>query len=666
MRRIFVALLLLSTSQLLAGEQPWPGRYKTPPRGQGLVVQSVWGHPEIQPALGHTAVFAPDGTRALYASGGGSDGDGATDDSFLSLWDTAQGRLLHEVRFERRAVTAAALSPDGGRALVGLLSRDGKGNDKAQLVLVDLASGKQTQLAQHTRFVAALAFSADGKHAVSSSFDFRNGRVEGGIILWNLATSANLLEIPPHKDFPCLAVAFVPGTTQFLAGHGNKLQLFDFDIKKKPREFESKQPHGDLVMNLVVSPDGKDVLSMAGDNSLMLWDIGTGKEVAKLQKPALNSGMVSAAFTEGRKALCIWTGLDLTTAGQDVCEVGLWDGATGKEVWTRKGTFRGLTPVHVAKGGKQALVGGGANPFVLLDLADGREARIWGPATSSINAVLVVDKSTTISAGQDGTVKFWQKGRAVKTFRAHADAVTALAASRDGQFLVTASADKTLKLWDVQSGVLRKTFSGHTANVTAVAFAPDMHWIVSGSNDRTLKIWDVVTAKDVQTLTGHAEGVNAVALAPDASWVASASDDNTVRIWPLKQGRLDADRDVVVLEGHKRQVTALAVSPDGKFLLSGSQDKTLRLWDAKKGKSLQTLEGHGNWISHVTFLGNTGLAASTSDDLTVRLWDVFKGKEVGMLDVSSNSDCPRCLAATTEPRSFLIGTSGWVILQCTK
>ncbi|MCI0378223.1 MAG: WD40 repeat domain-containing protein, partial [Gemmataceae bacterium] len=344
-------------------------------------------------------------------------------------------------------------------------------------------------------------------------------------------------------------------------------------------------------------------------------------------------------------------------------DMGLWDSAAKKMQWTTKGHWRGFVPMHVLDGGKKALLGGGAHPFTLIHLADGSVDTLRGGATGSINA-LAVAKDLVVSGDQNGHLIFWQKGEPTRIIRGHADAIMALALSADRQFLVSASSDKTLKLWDLRTGVARKTFTGHEGNVTSVAFSPDYKWIISANSDRTLKVWDIVSAKELQTLTGHAEGVNAVALAADAAWAASASDDNSIRLWPLKNGKLDPTRETVVLEGHQRQVTAVAYSPDGKYLLSGSQDKSLKLWDLARNKAVQTLSGHGNWVSGVGFLEN-GTAWSTCDDLTVRLWDALKGKEVGRLDLSVHSDGPRCAAALPgEPGELLVGTSGWVILKC--
>jgi WD40 repeat protein len=634
-----------------AQEKTWPGRYQSPPKTRGAAVLELWGSPEQQPAYGHTAVFSKGGKQALYASGGAITPDGATDDSLLSLWDVAASRLVREIVVPKMAVTALALSPDDRFAYTGLFHLDGKGKESFRLTLWDLASGKAVKSHDAPAgVVTTLAFAADGKKVLAL---YGNGVVQ-------LYEGDKVKDVAKDNG-PALAAAFHPDGTRALIGFGT-LKLWDLQTGKAIREFKG---HEGTVLAVAFSPDGKRAVSSADDVSVRFWDVAAGRQISVLKKDATHNSLISIAFAEGgKKVLCVWTGFDTATGTQEQSAICLWDPEAKKELWSHKAHMRGVVPIFVAPDAKHATLGGGANPFTLVDLADGRETKLWGGHKSAVNALAALGNDTVVSAGQDGTLKIWERGLPVKTWRGHADAAGALALSRDGQFLITGSADKTVKLWDMRSGKVRKTFTGHTGNVTGVAFSPDLRWIVSGSNDRTLKIWDLVTAKELQTLTGHAEGVNGIALAPDASWLASASDDNTVRLWPLKDGMLDREREAVVLEGHQRQVTCVVFSADGKRLLTGSQDKTLKVWDVTKGTVAQTLQGHKNWISSVCYLDDH-VICSTSDDLTVRLWDLAKGTEVGQIDLSHNADCPRSLARL-DNGTFVVGTSGWVILKCAR
>jgi len=130
-----------------------------------------------------------------------------------------------------------------------------------------------------------------------------------------------------------------------------------------------------------------------------------------------------------------------------------------------------------------------------------------------------------------------------------------------------------------ESKALIRTLSGHTSYVRTCAVSPDGSFVVSASVDKTLKIWDAKTGRERATLEGHTREVFVCAVSPDGSFVVSASNDKTLKIWDAKTGQERA-----TLRGHTDRVSACAVSPDGSFVVSASNDQTLKLWDTKTGQ----------------------------------------------------------------------------------
>jgi len=108
-----------------------------------------------------------------------------------------------------------------------------------------------------------------------------------------------------------------------------------------------------------------------------------------------------------------------------------------------------------------------------------------------------------------------------------------VAYSPDGSRIVSGSSDKTLRIWDAQTGApLGEPLTGHKGNVLSVAYSPDGRRIVSGSSDRTLRVWDVQTGVQIgEPLTGHEGDVRSVAFSPDGRRIVSGSSDNTLRLW---------------------------------------------------------------------------------------------------------------------------------------
>ncbi|KAE9403797.1 WD40 repeat-like protein, partial [Gymnopus androsaceus JB14] len=198
--------------------------------------------------------------------------------------------------------------------------------------------------------------------------------------------------------------------------------------------------------------------------------------------------------------------------------------------------------------------------------------------------------------------------------------VTSVVFSPDGHKIVSGSVDKTIRIWDSNTGKqLGNPLEGHDDRVYSVAFSHDGQKIVSGSYDKTIRVWDSNTGKQLgDPLEGHAAGVFSVALSPDGQKIVSGSVDKTIRIWDSNTGKQLGDP----LEGHDDSVSSVAFSPDGQKIVSGSVDKTIRIWDSNTGKQLgHPLEGHDDSVSSVAFSPDGHKIVSGSGDKTIRIWD---------------------------------------------
>jgi WD40 repeat protein len=460
----------------------------------------------------------------------------------------------------------------------------------------------------HMETVYAIGFTPDGKQVVTGSFDHT-------VKLWDVATGKEVHTFggPAGHQNLVLSLAISPdGQTLASGGADNVVKLWDIPSTGPLRQFVQSSD----ATGLALSPDDTRLAGAGKDGSITLWSTADGKQVFHL-RDGHRGPVTGIAFSSNGQLLA-------SSGGKAVC---LWDPLKGHLLGTLQGHMAPVTALALHPGNTLAFSAdeAGTLRFWRLPLT----ARQVLPAyAATVNmAALSADGSQVLRAGADRTVKLWdlETGNAVKTFGPLDEPVSAVALSRDSQ-QAAAAAGKTVKVWNLADGKELLSLV-HPDTVLSVAFNDDRSRIITGSADRQTRVWDAGTGTLVEAFT-EAGPVRSVAAHPTQAAVISMTDGKTAVVDTLSAVR--------VIAASKSPVRSLAVTANGSHVLTASDDMTLKLWNTTTGANDRVLAGSDHYIRAVAVSKNNALVAVGGVDTLVRLYDLAEAKLVGTFRVPAD------------------------------
>jgi hypothetical protein len=208
----------------------------------------------------------------------------------------------------------------------------------------------------------------------------------------------------------------------------------------------------------------------------------------------------------------------------------------------------------------------------------------------------------------------------------HHAALVSAAYSPDGTRIVTASSDKTARIWDARTGAQLAILSGHGGRVYCAAYSPDGMRIVTASYDNTARIWDARSGRQLAVFAGHSSYVRSAAYSPDGAHIITASGDHTARIWDARGGT-----QLTVFSSRPNLVMSAVYSPDGTQVVTALGDGTARIWEARPHAQLGVISGHHEKVHTAAFSRDGTRIVTASSDRTARLWDARTGAPFAVL-----------------------------------
>ncbi len=289
-----------------------------------------------------------------------------------------------------------------------------------------------------------------------------------------------------------------------------------------------------------------------------------------------------------------------------------------------------ITALQFSKDGS-AIAVSGYHEITFWKTADGTlDRRLTGLAERVYDVVYSPDGKWLATASGDpgvyGVAKLWLAepgggGKPVRDLAETQDVVFSVAFSPDSKKIATAGADRTIRVFEVETGKLLTQIEDHADWIFEIAISPDGKRLASASRDKTSKVFDLEKKESLVTFPGHAQPIYTVSFTPDGKGIATGGEDNRIRIWnPDNDGK-----SIREIGGFGATVFKLRYSPDGKNLVAVGGDKTVQVFDAK-GSSLRKLQGHSDWIYALAISPDSKTVASGSWDGEVKLWNLADGK----------------------------------------
>ena len=623
----------------------------------GRCVRTLEGHS----ARVNSVSITPDGRYAV---------SGSKDDT-LRVWDFETGRCVRTMKGHAAGVNSVSITPDGRYAV--------SGSQDFTLRVWDFETGRCVHILEgHAGDVRSVSITPDGGFAVSAGGGAWRKSDDNTLRVWDLDTGQCVLTMEGHT-FWVNSVTITPDSRYAISGsHDNTVRLWDLEAGQCVRTMKG---HTKSVNTVTITPDGRYAVSGSDDTTLRVWYLETGRCIRTLEghTTAVNSvsttpdgryavSVEGSTYNSKENTLRVWK-IYFEKAYQAELMVSLPKGFKARkeeddafshaieraEALYRAGNYRNSFSILYEEWKDTEFSDNTSIKKLYSDLMKkGRkkglhfsfQKAVLKGHSSSVNSVSITpDGRYAVSGSADKTLRVWdlETGRCVRILEGHSNAVNSITIIPNGRYAVSGSYDTTVRLWDFETGGGVRTRKGHAAGVNSVSITPDGRYAVSGSGglgqleDTTLRVWDLETGRCVRTMEGYTGDVNSVSIMPDGRCAVSGNFDTTLRVWDLENGQC-----VRTLEGHPGDVRSVSITPDGGFAVSAgghafkSKDDTLRVWELANGQCVHTLEGHNNWVNSVTISPDGRCAVSGSHDATVRVWNLETGQFICTLEGHNN------------------------------
>jgi hypothetical protein len=355
------------------------------------------------------------------------------------------------------------------------------------------------------------------------------------------------------KDKAAVIALWIKQGAKLDAGIDPKADLVkELRLRWKPPVPPAVYPFPVIVNALAFTPDSKQLV-VGGHHELTVWSIDSGKLVKRIRTRAERAyGM--AFLPDGK--LVVAGGrpgqegdvrvYDINAKGKKEGDVEVLDGVNDKAVLVKHlfDVEDAVLCLAVSPDGKTLAAGGCDRAVRVYDLSEGLDKAklaqtVENHADWVLGCALTADGKYLVTAGRDKTAKVWdlKAKESVVTFPEHQNIVYGVAVKADGSVGFSVGADRNIRTWKPNGeGKQVKASGGHADDIFKVIAAPKGTVLATSSADKTVRLWNLESLAATKTLSGLTDYVYAIAFSADGELVAGGSYDGEVRVWKVSDG----------------------------------------------------------------------------------------------------------------------------------
>lgn len=270
----------------------------------------------------------------------------------------------------------------------------------------------------------------------------------------------------------------------------------------------------------------------------------------------------------------------------------LWNSETGQKITDFHGNANSILSLAFSKDSKFILTGRQNGVINIWNRESGNIAGNLLGHSEKIYQLIPFTNGQLLSASADATIKMWNinSRTLIRSFSINNDAaVLSIAVSRDCKSLASGHSDGKIRTWDISSGKLLTTINSGGGPVYSMEISSGKV-LATGLSNGEVKLWKFPSGEHISSEKRHDGPVRALAIHHDKAIIATAGDDTLLKFSPLGSGR------ITTLPGHEDKINSICFSQNGRFLLTASSDKTTRIWDREKAiESARLITMYSGW-----------------------------------------------------------------------